>query len=294
MAHIQRSAGSALELLEPGVLEGLVMIVGAADTGKSTLARELYRRLAGAGRHVAFLDGDPGQSGLGPPATLSLAIGTPGDASFPPAGPVLRRFAGSVSPRRHMLPLLAGAAHLVNTAQAAGVETVLFDTTGLVSAEHGGLALKRAKIELLRPSTLIAIQRGGELSSLLAWAGGRPGMRVISLPPASATRHRDPEERRAHRARQFAEYFAGARPAALELARYLIWPTPSFVLHQLVALENAEGLALGLGIVLAADLAAERLVVLTPLATMAGVQAVHLGDLIVDPKTYHDSALMAR
>lgn len=57
---------------------GTLMVIGATDTGKSTFARYLYRQLgADPGRRVAFLDGDPGQSSLGPPATMTLALGKP-------------------------------------------------------------------------------------------------------------------------------------------------------------------------------------------------------------------------
>jgi hypothetical protein len=57
---------------------GLLMVIGATDTGKSTFAQYLYRRLgAEPGRRVAYLDGDPGQSRLGPPTTMTLALGKP-------------------------------------------------------------------------------------------------------------------------------------------------------------------------------------------------------------------------
>jgi polynucleotide 5'-hydroxyl-kinase GRC3/NOL9 len=57
---------------------GTLMVIGATDTGKSTFAQYLYRRLcADPGRRVAYLDGDPGQSRLGPPTTMTLALGKP-------------------------------------------------------------------------------------------------------------------------------------------------------------------------------------------------------------------------
>ncbi len=282
------------QALDPEALNGLVMIAGASDTGKSTLARLLCARLAAAGRHVAFLDGDPGQSSLGPPTTLSLAMGLPGQDDFPPRGPILRRFVESVSPRGHYLPLLASAVQLVEAARAAGAQTILYDTTGLVSREHGGLALKAAKIEILRPSTLIVLQERDELEPLLGLFQRRSRPQLLRLQPAAAAQRREPEERRAYRAQQFAAYFAAARPVALELRHFLVWPRCAFVLHQLVALENGDGLALGLGIVLAADLSTRRLVLLTPMTTMSGVRTLHLGDLIVDAQTFRDQALPTR
>ena len=98
---------------------------------------------------------------------------------------------GAVSPRGHMLPLLVGAARLVDTAQAAGAETLIYDTTGLVDPAQGGTALKLAKIDLLRPAVLFALQRSNELESLLLPLRRSSRLRVIDLPLSPAVRVRD-------------------------------------------------------------------------------------------------------
>jgi polynucleotide 5'-hydroxyl-kinase GRC3/NOL9 len=93
---------------------GTLLVVGASDVGKSMFARYLYSRLTQADRRVAYLDGDPGQGRLGPPATMTLTaekIG--GDDSFQQQGSVWRTFVGSSSPAGHMLLVVVGAARLV-------------------------------------------------------------------------------------------------------------------------------------------------------------------------------------
>ena len=63
------------------------MIIGASDTDKSTLARHLYQELCRRGCRAAYLDADMGQSTLGLPTTLNLALSSePGDDRFPPQG----------------------------------------------------------------------------------------------------------------------------------------------------------------------------------------------------------------
>ena len=148
-------------------LSGTLLVVGAPDTGKSTFARYLYRCLCAQHERVAFVDGDVGQATLGPPTTITLALGAAGDDSFPPAGRRFRAFVGDVSPRRHMLPVVVSAHALVQTAREEGASVVVFDTTGLVDPNCGGGALKRAKVDLLRPSVVVGIQRGSELEYLL-------------------------------------------------------------------------------------------------------------------------------
>jgi polynucleotide 5'-hydroxyl-kinase GRC3/NOL9 len=273
-------------------LTGVLLIVGAADTGKSTLARYLCDRLAAEGRCVAFLDGDPGQSTLGPPATMTVgevAAEVPG--AFGSARHLrgfLRWFVGATSPRGHMLPLLVGAARLAEAARAAGAETLVCDTSGLVDPAQGGLSLKLAKIDLLRPTAVIAIQREDELEPLLASLRRSQRTRLFELAPSPAVVRRDAITRREHRAAQFGRYFAGAGLREVDCRRLAVFPEPNFAFNQLVALEDAAGFTLGLGIVREANLTGRPVTLLTPLGSLAGVDALRLGDLAVEPWTWRD------
>jgi polynucleotide 5'-hydroxyl-kinase GRC3/NOL9 len=274
-------------LTEP--LRGTIMVLGAPDTGKSTLARYLYTRLTGMGQRVACLDGDPGQTSLGPPATMTLVMGTGPD--YPPSGRRWRRFVGSVSPRGHMLPMLVGAAALVEVARGSGADAVIHDTSGLVDPAQGGAALKLAKIDLLRPVTVIAIQREDELEPLLEPLRRCRWLRLHELSPSPAVQPRDPAARRALRAERFAAYFRGTRPVVLRWDRLAIWPAPDFVYRQLVALDDAGGFVLGLGIAQGAEIRTREVTLLTPLASSEGVEALRLGDLTIDARTYQDQRI---
>jgi polynucleotide 5'-hydroxyl-kinase GRC3/NOL9 len=284
-------------LSEP--LRGTIMILGAPDTGKSTLARYLHERLAAGGLRVASLDGDPGQTSLGPPATMTLVMGT--GADYPPGGPRWRRFVGSVSPRGHMLPILVGAAALAAAARGMGADVLIYDTSGLVDPAQGGTALKLAKIDLLRPDAVLAIQREDELEPLLEPLRGLRWLRLHELHPSPAVDPRDPAVRRAHRAERFAAYFRDARAVVLRWDRLAVWPNsadaarsqnaPVFNFRQLAALEDAGGFVLGLGIVQGADARTREVTLFTPLASPDGVEALRLGDLTVDARTYADQRI---
>jgi polynucleotide 5'-hydroxyl-kinase GRC3/NOL9 len=275
------------------------MLLGAPDTGKSTLARYLYTRLAAKVQRVACLDGDPGQASLGPPATMTLVMGTGTD--YPPPGRRWRRFVGAVSPRGHMLPMLVGAAALVEVARDAGAGAIIYDTSGLVDPAQGGSALKLAKIDLLRPGTVMAIQREDELEPVLEPLRRFRGLRLYELHPSPAIEPRDPAFRRAHRADRFAAHFAGARPVLLRWDRLAVWPrsgagargapAPDFTYRQLVALEDGDGFVLGLGIVQGAEAQKREVTLLTPLASPDGVAALRLGDLTIDARTYQDQPM---
>jgi len=281
----------AWERITLSALGGTLLVVGAPDMGKSTFARYLYRRLCAHHERVAFVDGDVGQATLGPPTTMTLALGQPGDDAFPPVGPRFRTFVGDVSPRRHMLPTLVGAHKLVQKARTEGATAIVFDTTGLVDPACGGGELKRAKVELLRPTVVVGIQRGSELEHLLVPLRRSRRTRVVDLPASRSARRREVPDRQEHRAARFGRYFEEARSLEVVWQRLAVFPAPAFTMHRLVALEDSEGFALALGIVAAGDLARGTVTLCTPLASVAGVDAIRLGDLALDPRTFRESRL---
>src|SRR5512136_2136054 len=54
--------------------KGIAILLGATDTGKSTLARFLITRLCHQGVKTALVDADIGQSVLGPPTTIGFSV----------------------------------------------------------------------------------------------------------------------------------------------------------------------------------------------------------------------------
>ncbi len=270
-------------------LSGLLMVIGAPDTGKSTFARYLYTRLCAFHERVAFIDGDIGQASLGPPTTMTLALRQGGETGFPPGGPRVRVFVGANSPRGHMLPTLIGVYKLARRAEELGATVTVLDTTGLVAPEQGGPALKQAKVDLLEPTVVFAIRRGSELEPILGPLRRSARTRVVELPAASAVRPRDMLTRRAHRARLFARYFADAYPLEISWARLAVFPAPCFERYRLVAMEDRRGFALALGIVLEADHARKALLLLTPAHSLNEVDALRVGDVWVNPETGEDS-----
>lgn len=269
----------------PG-LRGTLLVVGAPDVGKTTFAQFLYRRLhAVLGSSIAYLDGDPGQSSLGPPTTMTLAFNLTGHASL------WRYFVGALSPRGHMLPTLVGAARLIRLAGEEGARAVVYDTSGLIAPDQGGLALKSAKIDLLQPPVVFAIQREEELEPLLVPLRRSGRSRVVSLRPSPAVRRRDTPERRSHRTNQFADYFAGAHTLLVDWRKLAVFPFPRFSLHRLVALENRDGFTLALGIVVNIERNQRQVKLKTPLPSLDRVNAIRLGDVLIDPHTYQDVKL---
>lgn len=188
---------------------GVVVLLGASDSGKTTLGRVLTEVWTAAGRTVGLVDGDIGQSSIGPPATVGLEVFSPSLPLPPSPHPRCLYFVGSTSPPGHFLPLILGTQSLVQTAIAQGAEIVLVDTTGLI---RGAVAasLKWHKLQALRPQHVLALQREEELEPILRLVEGQSDLEIHRLPISGKASRRSYAARRAFRETHFREYFASA------------------------------------------------------------------------------------
>ena len=192
----------------------VTMVVGASDTGKTTLTAYLAGALAARGETVAVVDADVGQSEIGPPTTVGLGRVRVPLARLADADVVALAFVGTTSPARAMRPIAEAAATLVERARAGGVDRILVDTSGLVAGPLGRW-LKRVKIGVVRPDLVVVVARADESDVVAREAAAQPGCAVLRVPAAAAVRRRRQDERRRHRARAYAAYFAGAAPVRL-------------------------------------------------------------------------------
>jgi polynucleotide 5'-hydroxyl-kinase GRC3/NOL9 len=275
-------------------MKGLTIVVGAANVGKSTLAKYLFWQLNKHFKCVGFLDGDPGQSSLGPPTTFTLAVSDELDSKFPPEGKSKRMFIGSVSPRGHMLRVVIAAARLSQAALNSKVKALIYDTSGFVDSFLGGHALKQAKIDLLRPSYLVAIQKEDELERLLTPIRKSKRVRVFVMKPSPAVLVRNLSVRQAYRTERFKDFFNHAQSLEMGWGRFPIFPYPKFALNRLLAFEDVDGFVLSLGIIEKIDRVSKTLTIFTPLESLVKVNALHLGNVLVEPGSFHDSRMEVR
>jgi polynucleotide 5'-hydroxyl-kinase GRC3/NOL9 len=137
-----------------------VLVVGAADRGKSIYCNFLVNALLRVGRTASFVDADIGQKDVGPPATVALAE-LDASAALAQARCNALYFVGHINPIAHFLPLVLGTRLMV---EAARGEFVVIDTTGLVQGK--GRVLKGFQIESLQPDVLVCLELGEELAPI--------------------------------------------------------------------------------------------------------------------------------
>ena len=270
--------------LDAAAAARVTLVLGATDTGKSTLVTRLAGALAEAGHAVGVVDADLGQSDVGPPTTVGLGRVRGPIARLAEAELVALEFLGVTSPARCMRETAESTARLVRRAQAIGCTRVLIDTSGLVAGAFGH-ALKRRKIDAVRPDVLIALQRADECEPILHGGAGAQGPAIVRL-PAPVTTRRSPAVRSQARRHALEEHLAGAVAVTLDLTRVAARAAPAargLVLTEaegvLVGLDGRDEGTLGLGWVRAVDAPRARLTVQTAVAE-ARIAAVVIGRVV--------------
>jgi polynucleotide 5'-hydroxyl-kinase GRC3/NOL9 len=186
--------------------KGIAILLGATDTGKSTLAKFLISNLCQQGLKVALVDADIGQSFLGPPATIGLAVFKSDPDWKIVLSPPEIFFVGATTPEGLFPIHLKGVKRMVDKAPSYGADVILVDTTGFVSGE-GGKELKRRKIDLLSPRFILALQKDDEIEPILELYKENPLYKTLRLPLSDQVKPKALEERRINRTNKFQEYF---------------------------------------------------------------------------------------
>ncbi|MEA2002409.1 MAG: Clp1/GlmU family protein [Actinomycetota bacterium] len=271
---------------------GVVMVMGAANTGKTTMARLLLRDALDAGRSVAFVDSDVAVSAVGAPACVGLRwVRSQADLDDLSRADSMR-FVGSTQPQGVVLPHVVATAKLIEEARQ-GADFIVLDTSSVVSGVVGQ-TLTYHITELCDPNLIIAMQRGEELEPGIGMLRRFLGARVAKSEPPPGLQVIGPLEQRSRliesfraafepnlqRWRVHSSVFAPTLPEAFDMSR---------LEGMLVGVQNESGQCLGLG-------ALEHDDGVIRVATRHGDQmrGLRLGSMRMDLETYETSRVRLR
>lgn len=257
---------------------GTILVLGAPGSGKTTLARWFLGQLDRGLDRVALVDCDPGQTAVGVPGCMGLAMTGPWEA------PAALWFVGSKSPAGRLLPAVVGAAMLAARARERGAQAVLVDSSGLVEGTAGRL-LKVHLAHATGVDQVVALERQHELAPLLSLLSGE-GRKVDRVQVSKVARERTAAQRRRHREDRFAAHFQGATtrmfsPRRLFTSDWRVAPRHDLPEGRVVGLLDGEGFCLGLGII--EEVHADRVAVLTPVKDVPVVR-IQAADFRIDPE----------
>jgi polynucleotide 5'-hydroxyl-kinase GRC3/NOL9 len=180
---------------------GPTVLIGATNSGKSTLTQYLLRRFIENHTTIALVDTDIGQSSLGMPGTITMKVfKNLRDIEVFHAEKTF--FIGSLNPAQKIPLIIAGTKNLVQKAQKKS-DHILVDTTGLIHGETG-VALKIGKIKSIKSGQIITLERNNELEQILSMVHD---ITVYRLKASRSVRDRSRDMRIRYRQKKFNEYF---------------------------------------------------------------------------------------
>ena len=203
---------------------GVVMTIGAVDTGKTTFCLQLANAAVEAGIATAVVDSDLGQSEIGAPGTVGMAMMESPVESLSDLKPKRLYFVGATTPAGHMLESVVGTKKLVDAAIGLGAQMVVLDTTGLVQGAVGR-KLKTYKADLIRPDYLIGIQKKREIEHLLMPFTKISSVKVRRVRASEQVKRKPPAFREARRRLNFYSHFHDVSGHIIRLEDIVCWNT---------------------------------------------------------------------
>jgi len=183
------------------------MVIGGADTGKTTLIEGIADMLS---RQIttAIVDLDMGQSHIGPPTTIGWGRLDGGFRGWEHIRVEDFYFTGALTPMGNIVPTLVGT-RLITERAISSCTKILIDTTGLISGPSGRI-LKQYKIDLISPDIIIAIERSWELQDILEPFINHSPIKIYRIPTPPEVNPKGIQRRGQYRLERFRAYFKGA------------------------------------------------------------------------------------
>jgi polynucleotide 5'-hydroxyl-kinase GRC3/NOL9 len=190
------------------------VVLGTVDSGKTSFCTFLVNKALAEKKKVAVLDGDLGQSDIGPPSTVAYAfVARPITDLFS-----LRAknafFIGETSASKVGDKVILALASLKREILANNPEFVVINTDGWVEGE-GALDYKIRLVGELRPDIVFCVQQKDELSSLIA---GIENFKRVLVESPFAIRQRGIDRRRSLRELGYIKYLGNSRVQSLSLS----------------------------------------------------------------------------
>jgi polynucleotide 5'-hydroxyl-kinase GRC3/NOL9 len=179
-----------------------VLVMGGIDAGKTGFCTYLANMAVQKKRQVALLDGDVGQSDLGPPGTISLSyIKEPIIELFSQYAQELR-FIGATSPSGKAEFVLHAVEALMKKVEDLPLDLLVVNTDGWVEGDKV-VGYKTCLTSTVKPDIVVALQNGNELSPILDMLAD---MKILTLDSPSCVKRRDRETRKLLREAAYRKY----------------------------------------------------------------------------------------
>jgi len=254
----------------------IAMVMGKADSGKTSFCTYLINNLVSAKQKVAIIDGDLGQSDIGPPCTVAYAFIAKPLTELYELKAENAFFVGVTSPSEAVSKTIEGLALMKAEILERTVDFVVVNTDGWVEGEEA-VEYKSQLAEKLEPDIVLCIQQKNELEPLLATL---TKFRKIVIDSSSVAKQRSREKRKNLREMSYAKYLTDAKMKSLPLNQLTLEEKTALPIGQseenglLLGLYDGQRKFLGIGILREVDSVRKTLKVLTSVSAKPSIIAL--------------------
>jgi polynucleotide 5'-kinase involved in rRNA processing len=255
------------------------MILGKVDSGKTGFCTYLINRLISEKQKVAILDGDLGQSDIGPPCTVAYAFVAKAVTDLYGLKAENAFFVGVTSPSEAVNKTIKGMALMKAEILDKTPDFIIINTDGWVEGEEAAEYKSRLVAEL-NPDVVFCFQQKDELAPLLV---ALEKFRKIMLDSPLAVRERSREKRKSLRELGYIKYLRGAKVRFLSSKLLTKEDENAVPIRQeglLLGLYDNHGKFLGISILRGFDCLRKNLKVFTPIS--AKPASIVLGKVRLD------------
>jgi len=219
---------SAEQLFELENKRTTVMVLGTADSGKSSFCTYLINKALSEKRKVAVLDGDLGQSDIGPPSAIAYTVVSKPITDLFNLQARNAYFIGETSAGNVTDEMIRGLSLLKSEIAARELEFLVINTDGWTEGECAA-DYKLKIIEELNPDLVFFVQQKDELAPILNCVSE---LRKITVESPSAIRQRDREKRKSLRELGYKKYLRNPKVQSLSLSWVKVERDESFGLSK--------------------------------------------------------------
>ncbi|MDI6805459.1 MAG: Clp1/GlmU family protein [Candidatus Bathyarchaeia archaeon] len=191
----------------------VAMVIGTVDSGKTSFCTYLTNKLLHEKQKVAILDGDLGQSDIGPPCTVAYTYITKSVTDLFNLEAKNAFFIGVTSPSTAINKVIEGLTSLKKEILDTDPDFIVINTDGWVEGEDA-VNYKVQLAKELNSEIIFCIQQKDELTPLL---NSLEGFKKIVVESPSAIKQRSREKRRSLRELGYIKYLKNAKVQSLPI-----------------------------------------------------------------------------
>lgn len=216
------------ELSNIQVKPAIVMVLGTVDSGKTSFCTYLTNRLLGQKKKIAVLDGDLGQSDVGPPCTVSYTFVVKPITDLFSLQAKNAIFIGNTSPNGAVDKVIDSLAQLKKEILSSCPDFIVVNSDGWVEGEEAA-KYKIQLVERISPDVIFHIQQKDELEPIVS---NLEKYRRIAVESPSVASQRSGESRKNLRELGYTKYLRNAKVQSFPLGWLKIQDNELFGLSQ--------------------------------------------------------------